>query len=1062
MNRPWDAPELTARNRLPMHTLRHVGEEVGVERIELDGRWAFELFGTPEAALADPEATPRAGLVVPGAWTLQEFDDLHAVGDLPHYTNVQMPWPDLPPHPPSANPTGVYQRTFTIPGSWAGRRIVLHVGAAESVLMVWMNAALVGIGKDSHLAGEFDITGVVRLGENTLRLVVVKWSDATFIEDQDQWWLGGITRSVFCYSTPPVHLADVRLDADVEGRLRVDVDVEADAGSARGVPDGWLVSIALDGAALSGPRSASVPRSAPVDSGRIEDGQIADDQTPQVPPIDPAAASRSVFLAAAGGLGADDEGAMHRAIAAAVRGYRRPLGMGRARIETRVEEVEPWTVQTPRLYPLTVSLHDPDGTVVETASYRVGFRSVEISGVDLLVNGVRPYIRGINRHDSDPWTGRTLTADQIRADLVTIKRFGFNAVRTSHYPNDPVLLDIADELGLFVIDEADIECHAYAHHLSADPGYLGAFVDRVSRMVSRDRNHPCVISWSLGNESGYGPDHDAAAGWVRSADPTRPLHYEGAIQFDWCGDQTASDLICPMYPPIESIVAHARSGLQKRPLIMCEFSHAMGNSNGTLADYWQAIEETPGLQGGFIWEFWDHGIAQRPDRLPSGLADSEWREKTPGDGQAPPGLRWAYGGDFGDSPHDGNFVADGMVFPDRTPKPAMWEHLQLAAPVRMSLNPMQTVRGQVSVTLTSRQPWGDLSGLRGTWRLSCAAGPDRGRELPAELPDLGPGESAVLAVPADLLRDLDGLGEVWLTLDVVTAADTSWAAAGAPVCFGQARLLERAGDPLDLPAGDAPPELDSAGVLRHPLLACGPTLSVWRAPTDNDRIGAFATRWAAAGLPTLQRRLDDVDADGATLRVRAGYSGADGVEIAHLQTLTTVVLPGGGTGVRITDEVDIPDLAALADLPRVGAVFETAAAAASVRWFGAGPHECYPDRAAAGRVGWYDAPADSWYVPYLRPQENGGRCAVRYLDLAGDGFGGLTVTLDEPRQVSVTRYRAADLDAATHADELRPRPGHVVHIDAAHRGVGTASCGPDTLPRYLVGPGRYGWSYLLA
>ena len=250
----------------------------------------------------------------------------------------------------------------------------------------------------------------------------------------------------------------------------------------------------------------------------------------------------------------------------------------------------------------------------------------------------------------------------MRADLVLMKQFGFNAVRTSHYPNDPAFLDLTDELGLYVIDEADIESHAFQSTLCDDHRYLSQWVDRVSRMAQRDKNHASVILWSLGNESGHGLNHEAAAAWLRDYDPSRPLHYEGAIRYDWTSDQAISDLTCPMYPPISAIVDHARSGLQRHPLIMCEYSHAMGNSNGTLAEYWDAIESTPGLQGGFIWEFWDHGLVQT---LPDGRT------------------RWAYGGDFGEQPHDGNFVCDGMVWPDRRPKPAMWEHKRLAAPVRI-------------------------------------------------------------------------------------------------------------------------------------------------------------------------------------------------------------------------------------------------------------------------------------------------------------------------------------------------------------------------------------------
>ncbi len=333
----------------------------------------------------------------------------------------------------------------------------------------------------------------------------------------------------------------------------------------------------------------------------------------------------------------------------------------------------------------------------------------------------------------------------MRADLVLMKQFGFNAVRTSHYPNDPVFLDLTDELGLYVIGEADIESHAFQSTLCDDQRYLAAWVDRVSRMAMRDKNHPSVILWSLGNESGNGRNHEAAAGWLRRYDPSRPLHYEGAIRFDWTSDQDVTDITCPMYPPISAIVDHARSGLQRHPLIMCEFSHAMGNSNGTLADYWDAIESTPGLQGGFIWEFWDHGLVQE---LPDGRT------------------RWAYGGDFADQPNDGNFVLDGMVWPDRRPKPAMWEHKALAAPVRIGGSAADLARGRVDVT--NHQHFTDLGWLRARYALTSL-----GVELAAgdfDLPTVGPGEHAAVDLPGWPASVVDA-ADSYLTVRITTAED---------------------------------------------------------------------------------------------------------------------------------------------------------------------------------------------------------------------------------------------------------------------------------------------------
>jgi beta-galactosidase len=1090
---PWDAPEITSSARLPMHALAHRVDDPGVERVDLDGDWAFELFPTPDDALALPSSTPpSARLAVPGCWTMLSFDDVHDVGDRPHYTNVQMPWPGLPPHPPKANPTGVYERDVEIPAGWAGKRVVLHVGAAESVLLVQVDGVDVGIGKDSHLAAEFDLTDVVRPGkQSALRLIVVKWSDASYVEDQDQWWHGGITRSVFLYATPRVHFGDVHVTAGLAGapgwagpagpvpsgggwagRLRVTVDVRGELTGS-----GWSVQARLEGLADGlGP----VPLQPP---GTLDSGGAA--PVPTDPPASYETAMEWVHRGAAG-LPLDPQ---QRRIVDEARTVRRPDGVGRAVLTAEVPRVVPWSPETPQLYRLDVTLHDPGGTIVEGTALRVGFRDVRIEGNDLLVNGVRFLFRGVNRHDTDPLGGRVVTADSLREDLLTLKRFGFNALRTAHYPNDPVLLDLADEFGLFVIAEADIECHAFAHWLADDPAYLPAFVDRISRMVRRDKNHPSVVAWSLGNESGYGSNHDAAAGWVRRYDPTRPLHYEGAITFDWSSPQAVSDLTCPMHPPLDAIVGHARSGRQRHPLIMCEYSHAMGNSNGTLADHWHAIETTPGLQGGFIREFKDHGLLQRcVDGRPAGPAGAAAlaAAQLAGParrGWAPEGHRWAYGGDFGDVPHDGVFVADGLTFPDRTPKPALWEHRQLAAPVRIYPGSRWG-----EVVIENHQHVRDLAWLRGQWQVFADGGvrsPALVRMVAAVLPALPPGGRATVQLPPELLTDLaqSGNGEAWLTLRLVSAIDEPWAQAGASLPPAQIllraegrSLLPRAGaampgpydPPMPVPAAV---QLDGEAFLVHPDFVSAPRLTVWRAPTDNDRSGGLEDRWRSLGLDRLTRTVTAVDREGPRTVVRAVHrpaqvrSGQPGWVIEHVQVITPFPLVGGQTGLLVEESATIPQ--ELVDFPRIGTVFELGGNLTWVDWFGAGPWETYPDRRACGEINGFGTEVDSWFTPYLRPQESGGRSGVRWCCLSDAGPGGvgatrgLAIHLDQPRQLSLTRYRAEDLAAAAHPDELVARPGAVVHLDAAHRGVGTASCGPDTLLAYRLGAGLYRWSWTL-
>ncbi|HEX5094999.1 MAG TPA: glycoside hydrolase family 2 TIM barrel-domain containing protein, partial [Acidimicrobiia bacterium] len=633
MARLWEQPEVTGIGRLPMHT--PLVDRDGPWCHSLDGRWRFLYLDRPEdapAGFSDADFDVRAWdeVDVPGCWTMQGYDR-------PIYTNVRMPFDGAPPTVPDANPAGIYRTEFSLPESWRGQRVVLHIGGAESVVFVWVNGVSLGMSKDSRLEAEFDITEHARFGaRNVLTTQVVRWSDASFVEDQDQWWHAGLHRSVFVYTTPRTHIADVQVDASiaddlVTGVLRatVAVDFAEDERVA-----GWTVHVRCEtqrGRALA-QLSGEVPK------------------------------TRAPYVFAGHVV----------------------------RLQGEVAKVAPWSAEEPVLHTLFVSLVDPDGKARERVRLRVGFRRVEILGRELLVNGEPVLLRGVNRHDFDPDTGRVVTVDQMRADLVLMKQFGFNAVRTSHSPNDPRFYDLCDELGVYVVDETNFESHAFIFSLCDDPRYVHALVDRGMRMVQRDKNHACIIMWSLGNESGYGAGHEALAAWIRQYDPTRPLHYEGVIFTGWDRRQHVTDVLCPMYPEIADIVAWAaKEQAPAMPLVMCEYSHAMGNSNGCLADYWDAIERYHGLQGGFIWEWWDHGLTQA---MPDGTT------------------RWAYGGDFGDEPNDGNFCADGLVWPDRTPKPALWEHRALAAPIAISFEPAGR-----RLAIRNRQAVRDLAWLCADW-----------------------------------------------------------------------------------------------------------------------------------------------------------------------------------------------------------------------------------------------------------------------------------------------------------------------------------------------------------
>jgi beta-galactosidase len=960
----WESPELTSLNRLPPHATlvpfptAELAATLDRSRsrwfASLDGEWEFRLAGRPEqAARALRSARGWSTVDVPGLWTMQGHGT-------PHYTNVVMPFDERPPRVPDENPTGIYRRRFELPRGWRKRRVVLHFGGAEGALHVLVNGQPVGIAKDSRTPSEFDVTELVRHGEpNELVAVVVQWSDASFVEDQDHWWQAGLPREVALYSKGESSIADVF--------ARGDLDEDYKHG---------LLSVAAEGA-----------------EARL---------------LDPS--GRTVLV--------------------------EPLRTGR--LDAPVRSPRRWSADDPALYTLVVSRGD------ESVACRLGFRRVEVRNRRLLVNGKPVLIRGVNRHDHDDVHGRAVSRDIMEADARLMKQFNVNAVRTSHYPNDPYWLDLCDRYGLYVIDEANIESHAYYDDVCRDPRYVNAFVERVRNMVERDKNHPSVILWSLGNESGYGPNHDAAAGWVRARDPSRPLHYEGAIRFDWSGGQRATDVVCPMYAAVEEIEAWARESDDPRPLILCEYSHAMGNSNGGLADYFAAFERHDALQGGFVWEWIDHGIRR---------TDAQGRPY------------WAYGGDFGETPNDANFCADGLVWPDRTPHPALHELKFLARPVSVE----QLKEGRFRIR--KRQEFAGLEGFRGTWELAVDGDVVRTGKLPALRGDA-----------VDVTLDIASVvpGERFVTFRFELRRATEWAPAGHEVAYQQLALPARAirrvrGRKAALSESDRSFVLES-GSLRavvedgltelsvngRNVLEEGPSLQLWRAPTDNDglrllpeRRSGVLHRWLELGLDRIEQRLADVRARDGGVQVARRASGRGRWEDAvHEQRflLTT-------EGLLVENEVRLgPDLR---DLPRVGVVLLLLPELERLEWFGLGPWESYPDRKASATVGRFESTVTHQYVPYILPQEHGHRSSARRLALTdAQGFG-LEVEGRPTIGFSASHFTADDLYAARHTYDLHPRRDVVLSLDHAQRGLGTASCGPDTGQRYRLLESSYRFSYLL-
>jgi beta-galactosidase len=739
-----------------------------------------------------------------------------------------------------------------------------------------------------------------------------------------------------------------------------------------------------------------------------------------------------------------------------------------------IGRVEPWSAEHPRLYDAEVRAG------AECVRLRIGFRTVAIVDGVFTVNGAPVKLRGVNRHEFSPDRGRAVTEQDMLADVFLMKRHNLNAVRTSHYPPHPRFLELCDEYGLWVMLECDLETHGFAltqwrGNPSADPRWRRAMVGRMRRTVERDKNHPSIIMWSLGNESGTGENLAAMAAWVRDRDPSRPLHYEH--------DPTAADVdvYSRMYASHEEVAliatrsepalpdAEADRRRRAMPFVLCEYAHAMGNGPGGLLEYQQLFESSPRCLGGFVWEWIDHGLRQ---------LDEQGRP------------RWAYGGDFGEPVHDGNFVADGLLFPDRTPSPGLADLAAVIAPVLIEADP-------AGIRLTNRYDFCDLSGLEFGWTLEIDGAETVSGTLP--VPAIPARGSVVVPRPGPAGPGKAAGGERWLTVRARLAGATSWAPAGHLVAAGQLRLdtaeassmtrspepprraaaVPSPGSPIrsasgSLPrAGSSPLRIGSQlqigpasfdartgsllGIGAIPFLA-SPRLDLWRAPTDNDRGGGRAARepaWRSMGLDRLRHRLVSATVEGSVLTVRSRVGAAARdlfFDVAYCWS------GQGETGIHMTVMVTADrDLPAV--LPRVGIGLELPRELDQVAWFGRGPGEGYPDTGYAQRVGRFDSNVDELQTPYVYPQENGRRADVRWAQVSDQAGRGLRITADPVCGFTVRRWSTAQLDRARHQAELHDEGRIFITLDAAVQGIGSASCGPGVLPQYklrsLPGPFRF-------
>ncbi|MDF1571920.1 MAG: glycoside hydrolase family 2 TIM barrel-domain containing protein [Bacteroidales bacterium] len=1001
----WQDPSIVQVNReMPRATmfsfesseLALAGEKEASSNFRsLNGTWKFRYSESP-ADRPEKFFRPRYKtddwdeIQVPGNWEFQG----HGV---PIYVNIPYEWttdPNPPEVPVAHNPVGSYRRTFTVPDNWQGKQVFIHFGSVKSAFYLWINGEKVGYSQGSKTPAAFDITPFIQTGENMVAVEVYRWSDGSWLECQDFWRVSGIQREVYLEARPLTRISDFFSRSQVVFNYRdglFDLDVKlvnsADTGSE---------------AALR---------------VKIYDQQQQPFWEDELPVL--LQAGGSVSLNTSATLGG----------------------------------VVPWSAESPYLYTLVMELYDAEGALIEAVSAKTGFRTVEIRNGQLLVNGKAILLKGVNRHEHDPVTGQVVSRESMLKDVQLMKQYNINAVRTSHYPNDPFWYQLCDQYGLYVVDEANIESHGMGYApdqtLGNDPVFMKSHLDRTIRMVERDKNHPSVIMWSLGNEAGDGVCFNATHDWVQFKDPTRPVHYERAEG----GRNT--DIFCPMYMKIPEMVKYAME-LRDKPLIQCEYAHSMGNSTGNLQDYWDVIEAHDQLQGGFIWDWVDQGMAAE-------TADGE--------------SYWAFGGDYGaeDVPSDSNFCMNGLVFPDRTLQPAIEEVKKVYQYIGFAPTPFYENR----IRITNKYDFISLHGVDIQWELVA-----EGKALQEGLiraPGLFPGQTGDFDLNLD--RDIVKVHtEYFLNVRAVTNAAAPLVPAGHVVATAQFQVNQ--GAPLDhtiatwmkkstqlpafveqenmieISASPAAYSIDkltglisSVNVEGRQMVVEGPVPGFWRPMTDNDfgnkmqdRLGIWETWFEKLQLTELSWSPDSL-----TYFVRAKYTAPD----SRSGLTLTYVFSGNGDVTVVQDLLIHPVDEQFPEMPAFGMQLVLSEALDSVKYFGRGPHENYIDRNHSAYVGYYRSSVDDQYVPYAVPQENGNKTDARWLvlhDASGTGlmFKGLLML-----EFSALHYRPADLSrrtpGITHMSDPEKRPEVYLTLNQRQMGVGgDNSWGAKTHAKYSI------------
>ncbi|MGS2763568.1 glycoside hydrolase family 2 TIM barrel-domain containing protein [Sinomicrobium sp. M5D2P9] len=997
----WENPDVTEIDKLPPRasffayensTLAGQGKKENSKRfVSLNGTWKFNWVRD----VADrPEDFYQEDYDISG------WDDIRVPGNwelqgygVPIYVNhpyeFKVKNPSPPDIPDGYNPVGSYKRTFTLPADWKDQKVYIHLGAVKSAFYIWVNGQKAGYSQGSKLPAEFDITPYIKPGENQVALEVYRWSDGSYLECQDFWRISGIERDVYLYSTPNTHIKDVDILASLNEKYTDGI---------------FKLDVAL----------ANLPRRK---SRHTISVRLLDD-------------NKTIY---------EDS---------------RQLTDSVISFSKTIPGAKQWSAEFPNLYRLEIVLSEK-GQEQEAISQRVGFRTTEIKGNQYFLNGKPILIKGVNRHEHDPVTGHVISGETMEKDIEILKQYNINAVRMAHYPNDPYFYELCDIYGIYVVDEANIESHGMyynlEHTLGNDPKWLKAHMERIQRMVERDKNHPCIITWSLGNEAGNGWNFYNAYNWIKERDPSRPVQYERA-QKEW-----NTDLIVPQYPSPVSMADFAEKGYN-RPMIMSEYAHAMGNSLGNFKEYWDAIEKYDILQGGFIWDFVDQGI----------LTEKNGKKI------------YAYGGDFGPegTPSDGNFLINGLVMPDRTPNPHMYEVKRVHQNVKFAVK--DTLKK--AFTVKNWYFFRDISNYRVDWELL-----ENGLVVEKGSLDnfnLQPQEEKEISVP--VTYDFTAGKEYLLNFSVNLKEEEPFVPAGFEIAYDQFILQPGSLTVEKAFEGNIVPE-DRKGVLRLKgdtfsidfnttrgiisgytyngdiLLEEAGQVNFWRAPVDND-YGAGTQRkyaeWKKAGksgekvtYKTARSKKENA------IEIIFSKSLLNG-DAEFIQTYTVY----GDGKVHVSNSFkaekgEHPPMFKFGNTMILPEGFE------EVAWYGRGPFESYADRKTAARIGLYEGTVSGQYHPYVRPQDSGNKTDVRYATLRNGKGVSLRIAGDAPVHFSTLHYSTEDLDggmekAQMHSGELVPQKRTFINVDGMQSGVaGIDSWYSLPLEKYRLPYASYNYGY---